>query len=403
MICRVCDSRLLEPVIDLGMHPWGNHFLRPEECGTEPFYPLRVVHCAGCGTAQLDVTVPKEVMFGDHTYLSGVNTPLGLHFQALARDIDRRFFVDVADKAVLDIGSNDGTQLQHFAALGWRVQGVESSRTIARIANERGVPTGNVFFNEATATTLAAPFQVINAAGVFFHLEELHSVAEGIRKSLARDGVFVIQFLYTPHIVQNDAFDQIYHEHLLYYTLTTVERLLERHGMSCFDARLAPIHGGSMIAFAGHTGGPHATTPRVSQLLADEERQGSNTRAWYERFATRIRAVKDANLAYLAAHTRAGRRIYGMGAPVKGNTLLNYFGIGPDVIECLVERNPLRRGLYSPGMHIPVRLEDEVHDRPDVYYVLAWNYREAILERYADVVAAGTEFYFPVEPGRVRA
>ena len=400
MICRVCDSTRLDPVIDLGNQPWCNHFLKKEEVGKEPFYPLRVIHCADCETAQLDFTVSKETMFGDHTYLSGVTRSLSRHFEQLAEEVTQRFFHQQSDKAVLDIGSNDGTQLKHYQNLGWRVLGVESSKGTAQRAIELGVPTRNVFFNAATVRDLPGPFQLINASGVFFHLEELHSVAAGIRACLAADGVFLVQFLYMQKIVENGAFDQIYHEHLLYYNLKTLERLLQRHGLTCFDAYLAPIHGGSMMAFVQHQGGPHPSTGREKAILADEERKGSNHKEWYQQFARRIARMKNENLDILGERKSKAKRIYGMGAPVKGNTLLNYFQIGPSIIDCLVEKNELRRGLYAPGMHIPIRMEDEIKDPPDVYYVLAWNFKHEILKNQASLLSRGVEFLFPVDPDR---
>ncbi|HEY6170465.1 MAG TPA: methyltransferase domain-containing protein, partial [Verrucomicrobiae bacterium] len=236
MICRVCDSTDLEPVVDLGQQPWCNNFLKPEEVGREPFYPLRVVYCRQCSTAQLDFTVKKEVMFSDHTYLSGVTRSLGEHFRRVAEEIDERFFKNTAGKAVLDIGSNDGTQLKHFQTLGWEVLGVESSKRISQMANAAGVPTLNEYFNLAVVRRLGRKFHAIHAAGVFFHLEELHSVTEGIREALHENGVFAVQFLYMKRIVENLAFDQIYHEHLLYYNLATIEKLLNRHGLAMFDA-----------------------------------------------------------------------------------------------------------------------------------------------------------------------
>ncbi|MCX6976247.1 MAG: class I SAM-dependent methyltransferase [Verrucomicrobia bacterium] len=398
MICRVCDSNRLNLVIDLDKQPWCNHFLRREEVGKEPFYPLKVVHCADCETAQLDFTVPKETMFGDHTYLSGVTRSLSQHFEQVAREVNQRFFNQHPEKTVLDIGSNDGTQLKHYQKLGWKVLGVESSKGTAKRALEQGVPTQNVFFNQTNAQGLGGPFQVINASGVFFHLEELHSVADGIRSCLAPDGVFLVQFLYMQKIVENGAFDQIYHEHLLYYNLKTLERLLQRHGLTCFDAYLVPIHGGSMMAFVQHRDGPHASTGREKSVLTEEERKGSNRKDWYLNFAQRIARIKRDNIKILGERKSRGKRIYGMGAPVKGNTLLNYFKIGPDTIDCLVEKNELRRNLFSPGMHIPIRMENEIETAPDVYYVLAWNFKHEILKKHADLLAQGVEFLFPVDP-----
>jgi SAM-dependent methyltransferase len=396
MICRICDATDLAPVIDLGRQPWCNHFLSAAQVGTEPLYPLRVVHCARCKTAQLDFTVPKEVMFGDHTYLSGTTRALSAHFAAVAQEVDARFCAGRAYKSVLDIGSNDGTQLRHYQKLGFDTLGVESSRTTARIANEAGVPTLNAFFNLGTLRGIGRRFDVVNASGVFFHLEELHSVCEAIREAMRPDGVFVVQFLYMRSIIENMAFDQIYHEHLLYYTLESIETLLARHGLTMFDARLSPIHGGSIVGYVGHAGAQ--TSPRLAAMRAAEAASGCNTADAYRAFGSRIAAMKVENLAFLASRRAAGRRIFGMGAPVKGNTLLNYFGVGPGIIECLVERNELRRGLYSPGMHIPIVIESEMTEQPDVYYVLAWNFKKEILARYRNLIAQGIEFHFPVNP-----
>ena len=395
--CRVCDSKELELVVDLGMQPWCNNFLRKEEVGKEPFYPLHVVYCHGCSTSQLDFTVKKEVMFGDHTYLSGVTKSLSDHFAAVAEELDQRFFAGQAEKSVLDIGSNDGTQLKHFQRLGYEVLGVESSKTTAEIANHACVPTLNAYFNLETMEGIGRQFDAFNAAGVFFHLEELHSVCEAIKAGLKQDGVFVVQFLYMKSILENLAFDQIYHEHLLYYTLKTIEVLLNRHGLAMFDARLAPIHGGSIIAYVGHAGS-RAPSDQLQRMRAEEEQSGCNSINAYRDFARRVKEMKEENLRFLESARAAGKRVFGMGAPVKGNTMLNYFGVGPDLIPCLLEKNTLRRDLYSPGMHIPIMIEDEVSEIPDIYYVLAWNFKNEILARNKHLVERGVEFYFPVDP-----
>lgn len=400
MNCRVCDSTNLELAVDLGRQPWCNHFLKKEEVGKEPFYPLRVMFCHDCATAQLDYTVAKEIMFGDHTYLSGVTKSLSGHFKNIAEEVNARFFKNTPGKSVLDIGSNDGTQLKHFQALGYAALGVESSKTTARIAQQAGVPTLNEFFNLEIARRLGRKFHVINAAGVFFHLEELHSVTDGIREALGDDGVFVVQFLYMKRIIENLAFDQIYHEHLLYYNLQTLQVLLRRHDLDIFDAYVAPIHGGSVIAFVTHAG-RRAKSKRLQDLEKAEVDEQNNSFETYLKFAERIKQMKVENLAFLHNARRQGRRIFGLGAPVKGNTLLNYFGIGPNLIECLVEKNELRRGLYSPGMHIPVVIEGELEELPDVYYVLAWNFKKEILGNNQDLIRRGVEFFFPVNPKEV--
>jgi len=396
MNCRVCYSNQLEIAIDLGEQPWANHFLRKEEIGKEPYYPLRVVFCHECKTAQLDYTVKKEIMFSNHTYLSGITRSLSEHFKSIAVQVDKRFFKNEDIKSVMDIGSNDGTQLKHYKDLGYRVLGIESSGNIAKIANESGIPTINNFFNLELSRKIGRKFNVINASGIFFHLEELHSATEGIREALTKSGVFIVQFLYMKRIMENLAFDQIYHEHLLYYNLNTIEVLLNLHGLSMFDAYLAPIHGGSIIGFVTHRDSDFKPSDRLQALREVEVIDKSNDFPTYLAFADRIKQVKADNLSYLYAAKRQGKSIFGMGAPVKGNTLLNYFGIGTDYLDCLVEKNELRRGLYSPGKHIPIVIEREVQTPPDIYYVLAWNFKNEILANNRDLLERGTEFYFPV-------
>lgn len=398
MSCRICDSDNLDLAIDLGRQPWCNQFLRADQLGEEPVYPLRVVYCHNCAAAQLDFTVKKEVMFGDHTYLSGMTRSLNRHFREVAETVDRRFGRSRrSPKSVLDIGSNDGTQLKYFQDLGYDVLGVESSRTTARIANDAGIDTLNRFFNQNVARDIGLTFDVINASGVFFHLEELHSVTEGIRESLADDGVFVVQFLYMKRIIENGAFDQIYHEHLLYYNLATIEYLLNRHGLAMFDAYLSPIHGGSIIGFVTHRG-RRPPTQRLQKMRAEESATGSNDLETYRAFADDIVRMKEDNLALLSEARDTGQTVFGFGAPVKGNTLLNYFGVGREYLDCLVEKNPLRRGLYSPGQHIPVVLEEEIDAPPDMYYVLAWNFKTEILEKNRELLKRGVRFHFPIDP-----
>lgn len=397
MTCRVCDSARLELAVDLGSQPWANDFLKPEDAGREPYYPLRVLQCQDCRTAQLDYTVPKETLFGNHTYLSGVTRTLSDHFAGIAREVDSRFLAGRARKSVLDIGSNDGTQLRHFKALGFDVLGVEASERTAQIANASGVETLHAFFNLETARSIGRRFDAVNAAGVFFHLEELHPVTDGIRECLADDGVFVVQCLYMKSIVENLAFDQIYHEHLLYYTVETLGALLGRHGLELFDAYLSPIHGGSIIGFATHAG-RRRPSDRLEAMRSAERNACSNDLATYRRFAGAIADKKVRDVEFLRRLRAGGKRVFGFGAPVKGNTLLNYFEVGPDLVQCLVEKNRLRKGLVSPGMHIPVVIEDELEAPPDVYYVLAWNFKREILANNRRLVEAGVQFHFPVEP-----
>ena len=397
MHCRICGGNHFSEVINLNDQPWGNHFLKNEEVGKEPFYPLKVIFCHNCTTAQLDFTVKKEVMFSDHTYLSGITRSLYEHFFNTAKIVDDAFFKTEKNKSVLDIGSNDGTQLIAYKNLGYDILGVESSSRIALIANSKGIPTIHSFFNLEAANLINKKFDIINASGVFFHLEELHSVTDGIKLLLKEEGVFVVQFLYMKSIMENCAFDQIYHEHLLYYTLKTINTLLNLHGLELFDAYLSPIHGGSIIGYASHLNSKEPTE-RLKKMQHEEELSKCNSLDAYLEFAKQIEVLKEENLAYLKRCKANGKTIYAMGAPVKGNTLLNYFGIDRSIIDFLVEKNTLRKGLFSPGMHIPIILEEELEKVPDVYYVLAWNFKNEIIKNNQALIDQGVEFYFPVDP-----
>lgn len=396
--CKVCTSTNLSPVIDLGSQPIALHFLKRDQMGTEPSFPLCVVFCEECGTAQLNHTVPKEVMYSSHTYLSGMTKTLCHHFDMLAQEVSTRYFSQVDRKSVLDIGSNDGSQLQSYKRLGYTVTGVEASDTTAKIANENNIHTIHAFYNEETQKELNKQFDVINAAGVFFHLEELHSVTRGIKAGLKKHGVFVVQAMYMKNIVENGAFDQIYHEHLLYYTIKTLSYLLEQHDLELHDAYISPIHGGSIIGFASHPG-THPKSKRLQKLILEEELSRINTKERYLEFSHSLQELKKKNLYFLEEKRAQGKTVYGMGAPVKGNTLLNFYGITQKHLQYLTELNPLRKGMYAPGSHIEIILEQELKKHPDVYYVLAWNFKDEILRRNQNLIDQGVEFYFPVETG----
>ena len=399
-VCRVCGtSSRLELVLDLGNQPWGNGFLTKKQIPLEKKYPLRMVQCSSCSAVQLDYTVPKETMFSNHTYVSGTTNSLRQHFNQLAEHVNNKIQNLGLPKNILDIGSNDGTQLNEYKKLGFITLGVESSHNIAKIANDKnGIPTLPNFFNEDIAkNTIRTTFSVINASGVFFHLEELHSVCQGVKFLLHSDGFFIIQFIYLKEMVENLAFDQVYHEHLLYYTIESLSYLLDLHDLEIFDASKSKIHGGSLIAFVSHKG-RYDKSENLSQLIEEERNSNINDISRLKEFSIEIENLKNKQTQLIQKWVQESKKIYGLGAPVKGNTLLNYFGLGTKEIKFLVERNPLRDTLYSPGSHIPVVLEKDLKQKPDIYFVLAWNFKDEILSRYADDIKEGIEFFFPIDP-----
>jgi C-methyltransferase C-terminal domain/Putative zinc binding domain/Methyltransferase domain len=399
MACRCCGTRAVELVIDLGDQPHCNRLVRPDlPRGAEPHYPLRVGFCRDCTMVQIDHTIPKESMFSDYPYVSGTTKTLPAHFAETSRRVAEAYGVGEGS-LVVDIGSNDGTWLRQWAPFGCRVLGVEAAGNVARIAEGAGVPTWNRFFNEDCARDILAehgPARVVTAAGVFFHLEELHSVVRGIEALLAEDGVFVVQAIYLGGMVENTAFDQVYHEHLCYYTLRSLSALLERHGLEVFEAGVVPIHGCSIEAHVARRGA-RPVGGSVRAMREEEARRGLGEIGTYRAFARNVLSLRDRLSGLLREYRDAGRSVWAYGAPAKGATLLNSFGLGPDLVQRAVERNPLKVGLAIPGVRIPIT-EERAEERPDAYLVLAWNFIEEFLKNPAnrEFMAAGGEFVVPI-------
>ncbi len=396
MKCRICNSNKLEEVLNLGKQPWCNNFLKKKEIGKEKKYPLVLVYCKACSLVQLNYTVKKEIMFGDHTYLSGITNTLSSHFKNIADNIDNRFNKNKSKKNILDIGSNDGTFLKHFVKKKWKVLGVESSKKICKLANRKKIKTIHQYFNLNTAKKIKSKFDFINASGIFFHLEELHSFTKGVKFLLKKKGVFVVQFLYMKKIVENVAFDQIYHEHLLYYNLKTLQFLLEKHNLEIFDAYMTKVHGGQMVAYVTHKS-MRNKSKRLKHLIKLEKISGCNEKKYYKNFSKKIIQLKKKNLEFLKKCKMKNKIVYGMGAPAKGNTLLNYFKIDKKLISVILEKNELRDKLYCPGSHIPIEMERNMKKLPNIFYVLAWNFKSEILKKNKHLLKKGIKFYFPIK------
>ena len=393
--CRICSNINLSDLIDFGNQPWCNDFLTKENVGKEKFYPLKLIICENCKVSQLNYTIPKETMFGDHTYLSGVTKSLSRHFENLRDEIIKKFNIS-SKKKILDLGSNDGTFLKHFKDIGWHVLGVEPALRVSKIANQNGINTINKFFNYDVSKEIDEKFDFINASGVFFHLEELHSFTRGVTNLLSNDGIFIVQFLYMKSIMENTAFDQIYHEHLLYYNLSTLNYLLNKYDLEIFDAKLHEIHGGQMTAYISKKGKKNKSKKLINYESV-EIKSKVNDIETYITFKKNVEKLKDKNQKFINKSLNQKKIIFGMGAPAKGNTLLNYFEFNKSHIKKLIEINPLRKNLFSPGTHIPIELESELKIKPDIYYVLAWNFKKEILNNNKDLIDSGVEFYFPID------
>ena len=394
--CRCCGNREVELVLDLGDQPHCNRLVPTDlGAGLEPSYPLRLGFCPDCTMVQIDHTIPKENMFSDYPYVSGTTKTLPAHFRATSDRIAAAYGLQASD-LVVDIGSNDGTWLKQYTDYSCRVLGIEAAANVADLARAAGVPTWTRFFNEDCVRDILAemgPAKIVTAAGVFFHLEELHSVVRGIEALLAKDGVFVVQAIYLGGMLENTAFDQIYHEHLCYYTLRSLTALLNQHGLDVFEANLVSIHGGSIEAHIARTGS-RPIGDSVRRMQATEAEKGFGDIARYRVFADAVVSLRDRLLTLLGDYRAKGRRVWAYGAPAKGATLLNSFGIGPDLVQKAVEKNPMKVGLAIPGCRIPIELEGDA--RPDAYLVLAWNFIDEFLKKEQAYLAGGGELIVPV-------
>lgn len=402
MRCRVCGGQNVEEFLDLGDQPHCNRLIPPVLAERrEPFFPLRAGFCRDCTLVQIDYTIPKENMFSDYPYVSGTTKTLVEHFRQTSQRLVETYGLRSSD-LVVDIGSNDGTWLKQYRPFGLRSVGVEPAANVAALAREAGVETVVRFFNEETAEFVLGQYgraSLMTAAGVFFHLEELHSVVEGVKKLLKPDGVFCVQAIYLGGMIDNTAFDQIYHEHLCYYTLKSLDALFARHGLQIFDVRLVPVHGGSLEAHVGHLDA-HPIGPSVGEFRQAELERRYGEFATYADFAANVRRLQRDLLALLHEFAAAGKTVYAYGAPAKGATLLNSFGIDASLVKLAVERSPLKFGLMIPGARIPI-VDEAAVERPDAYLLLAWNFIDEILEKERAYLEAGGAFIVPVPELRV--
>ena len=400
MICRSCNSERLSSILDLGDQPWCNNFLTKDQIGKESIYPLNLMHCNDCGLLQLSHTVPKETMFADHSYLSGVTKTLRDHFYDVAIENVKQFKINDND-LVVDIGGNDGTQLLQYKKAGINnLLNVECAKRVSDVSRKNGIKTITQYFNKQCVEKYIGKKSVklYNASGVFFHLEELKSVIEGIKFSLRDDGVLIVQFMYAGTMIEKLNFDTIYHEHLLYYTISSLENLLSRYNLTIFDAYYSEIHSGSIIAKITHTDG--TLNIKTSRFLELWEKDKKYTLQEFKNFSEIIENQKDDLREFLTNLKKDGKTIYAYGAPAKGNTLLNYFNIDSTLIDKAVEINEMKIGNYLPGSHIPITREMD-DDLPDYYLLLSHNFEEEIIKRNKKIIENGVKFIVPFPQIRI--
>ena len=396
--CRICGTELPAAFLSLGETPLANALVPPERHGElEPRFPLEVARCVDCGLVQLTVVVRPDILFREYLYASSASPPLAGHFGEYAEEIATRF----APKGsfVVEIGSNDGVLLRPLRARGLRVLGIEPSTNIAALATAAGLETLNEFFGRDVATEAAIAHgraRAILANNVLAHIDDLNDVLQGLDVLLDDQGVFVAEVPYLLDLLDHVEYDTIYHEHLSYFSLAPLQRLFLSGGFELFDVHRLPIHGGSIRIFVARQGTQRPTTA-LREAVDSERAAGLGESATYARFAERVVASRDALCRMLAELRGQGRSIAALGATAKGNTLLNYCGIGPELVTYVADSTPLKVGRLTPGMHILVRPERTIFDeRPDYTLLLAWNYADAILDRFRDYTAAGGRFIHPI-------
>ena len=395
--CRVCKGNDLTLILSLGEHPPVDNFTDAARMKDEKRYPLDVYFCGTCSLVQLlDVVAEDELFHGQYAYFSSASKPLVDHFRSYAEDIKKEYVK--ADDLVVDIGSNDGVLLQFFTDT-CRTLGIEPSQNVAEVARGKGIETLDGFFSTDMAKNIVQTHgtaKVVTANNVFAHIDDIDEIVRGVKELLSDDGVFVSESHYLLDLVQKMEFDTVYHEHLCYFSVKPLQHLFERFGMEVFDVQRVNVHGGSIRVFARkYTGMP--IHPRVQELYELEENAGLHTVGRFAGFQKEVETIRDKLVSLVRGYRKEGKTVTAYGAPAKGNTLLNFCGFTADDIKYVTDTTPYKIGLMTPGSHIPVVSPDILKtETPDYILLLAWNYRDFILNKESDLRALGAKFIIPI-------
>lgn len=405
--CRICKNKKLKTTISLGLTPLANAFLKEEHLdASEPFFPLEVNFCPDCGQLQLGHVVHPDLLFRNYVYVSSTSPIFTAHFEEYAKEVYKRFKLS-KKSLVVDIGSNDGILLKPFKKLGTRVLGIDPAVKIAKKATKEGIETLPHYFNQKLIKKIIKTHgnaDIITANNVFAHVHDLDELTLATKTLLKNNGIFIIEAPYLLDFLQNNLFDTIYHEHLSYFSIKPLTIFFERHNMVVLDVQKTTTHGGSIRVFVKKKNSKHKIQSNVRKMLEEEKKLGLHSSKTFIEFANNVKKNKTKLIGLLNKLKLRGKTIVGYGAPAKGNTLLNYFGIGKDTLDYIVDDSPLKQGLYTPGTHIPVVSSKKLQQtKPDYVLILAWNFAEPIMKKLSDFSIKGGEFIVPApEPTTIR-
>ena len=399
--CRFCGTVLQHVFLDLGMSPMANSYLKPHQLNQmEPFYPLRAYVCERCFLVQLEEFESPDHIFSDYAYFSSYSDMFLQHAKDYADMVVERFGLN-EQSYVIEIASNDGYLLQNFVKRGIPVLGIEPAKNVAEVAGKKGVPSLVKFFGTQTAREVTAEGRrpdLIIGNNVLAHVPDLNDFVGGLKILLGPRGVVTIEFPHLLQLMAHNQFDTIYHEHFSYFSLTTVERVFDSHGLTLFDVEEISTHGGSLRIYGRHHEDlSKPVSERFAALKRREEAQGFTRLEHYLSFSERVVETKRALLAFLIQAKRAGKSVVAYGAAAKASTLLNYCGIRTDFVDYMVDRSPYKQGHFLPGTHIPIYDPDRIKEtRPDYLLILAWNLKDEVMKQMSCIRDWGGQFIVPI-------
>jgi len=399
--CRFCGAGLQRTFVDLGASPLCETYPSAADLNRgEVYFPLHVYVCDQCFLVQLEEYASADNIFSDYAYFSSYSDSWLKHAENYCDSMTKRF--GLSEKSfVIEVASNDGYLLQYFVRRDVPVLGIEPAANVAKVAVKKGVATLVRFLGVPIAKELAAEGRcadLVLGNNVLAQVPDLNDFVEGLRILLKPEGVLTLEFPHLLRLIEGNEFDTIYHEHFSYFSLLTTVRILRAHGLKVFDVEELATHGGSLRVYACKAEAQtHSLKPSVAALIAEEEEAGQSSLEGYQNFGLQVKQTKWALVEFLLAAARQGKTVAGYGAPGKSATLLNYCGIGKDLIEYTVDRNPYKQGRFLPGSHIPIYHPDRIREtKPDYVVILPWNLKDEIIEQLQFIRDWGGRFVVPI-------